>query len=329
MCFLFPKKLACVLMIAAANVAISTEREPVAQTGHTDDINAIAFSFDGAYMVTGGSDAVAMLWDTATGKKLREFRGHKDTIAYVSMTDNGKQFVTASHDGSVMLWDTASGKASHKFTHGGRSWHAEISFDGKYVVTSADDGKAILWDAVSGKRIRTVAVYRGDSPSFAICGNNKYVLTEDGKTANLSELTTGKKVQSFVQPEEIWGRAVSGDGKQVLTSLTRRKQAILWDVATGNVIRRFDFGRRANNSITLTRDGKHILIGSDGAASLWDVATGEKLQTFSEHTHGYMEIASSGDGRFVATVVDANRTPVLWDAKTGKKLRTFGLLDGQ
>ena len=54
--------LACLPLVASSVVAFAAEGalEPFVRTGHAHSINAVAFSFDGAYMVTGGSDAAAV-----------------------------------------------------------------------------------------------------------------------------------------------------------------------------------------------------------------------------------------------------------------------------
>ncbi|MGH6800561.1 MAG: toll/interleukin-1 receptor domain-containing protein, partial [Methylocella sp.] len=46
-------------------------------------INAIAFSPDGARVLTGSEDKTAGLWEAATGKELGTFKGHEDAVSSV------------------------------------------------------------------------------------------------------------------------------------------------------------------------------------------------------------------------------------------------------
>src|SRR5262250_452421 len=49
--------------------------EPLIQTGHTQRITSVALSADGKLVLTGSWDKTAILWQTASGKKLQTFQG--------------------------------------------------------------------------------------------------------------------------------------------------------------------------------------------------------------------------------------------------------------
>src|SRR5437899_2932345 len=74
--------------------------------------------------------------------------------------------------------------------------------------------------------------------------------------------------------------AVSADGRHALTGSVDRT-AILWDAATGQMLRTFAGQTKSVRSVALSGDSKRVLTGSeDTTAMLWDAATGQKLQTF-------------------------------------------------
>jgi WD40 repeat protein len=74
---------------------------------------------------------------------------------------------------------------------------------------------------------------------------------------------------------DIWSVAFSPDGKQVLTG-SYDCTAILWDVETGTVLRKFARHKRPVESVAFSPDGKSILTGSwDTTAILWDPITGK------------------------------------------------------
>ncbi|TYJ41377.1 hypothetical protein E1A91_A03G017100v1 [Gossypium mustelinum] len=60
-------------------------------------------------IVSAGEDAVIRIWDSETGKLLREAdkeSGHKKTITSLTKSADGSHFLTGSLDKSAKLWDT-------------------------------------------------------------------------------------------------------------------------------------------------------------------------------------------------------------------------------
>ena len=49
--------------------------------GHSDEVLALALSYDGKFLVSGGKDRRVIVWDAKDGKWLKTFLGHKDTIS--------------------------------------------------------------------------------------------------------------------------------------------------------------------------------------------------------------------------------------------------------
>lgn len=48
--------------------------------GHVDEVLALAMSFDGRYLVSGGRDRRILVWDVKEDRFVKAFEGHKDAI---------------------------------------------------------------------------------------------------------------------------------------------------------------------------------------------------------------------------------------------------------
>jgi len=66
-------------------------------TGHTSEVNSVAFFPDGTQVLTGADipEGMAKLWDAATGVEIRTFIGHLFWVNSVAFSPDGAQVLTA------------------------------------------------------------------------------------------------------------------------------------------------------------------------------------------------------------------------------------------
>ena len=77
---------------------------------------------------------------------------------------------------------------------------------------------------------------------------------------------------------------------------------MLWDVASGQLVRTLEGHTDRVASVAFSPDGRLLASGSvDGTVWLWDAPTGALLRTLEGHTWVVTSVAFAPDGRLLAS----------------------------
>lgn len=110
-------------------------------------VQDLAFSADGALLLAGRADGVAILIDTTTGKPLARLTLGDDKHAAVALTPDGATAALANRDGQISLWDLAT-KRQLPITHEPGQPVTALAFSpDATTLAAAGPGPAVtLWD---------------------------------------------------------------------------------------------------------------------------------------------------------------------------------------
>ncbi|MGH8609438.1 MAG: DUF4082 domain-containing protein, partial [Gammaproteobacteria bacterium] len=116
--------------------------------------------------------------------------------------------------------------------------------------------------------------------------------------------------------------AASPDGK-ILASAGEDTRILLWDAATGKLIRSLSGHTASINSLAFSGDGKQLASG-DAAARvlLWDMATRKLAKTLLGHSGEVNALAFSRNGSVLASAGEDTQVKV-WNTATGAEVRSL------
>lgn len=87
-------------------------------SGHTDEVNALAYAFNNRYLISGSSDKTAIIWNIKNSKVVQTLKGHTWKVTQVAFSNDSRFAITGSTDGSIKIWEVETGKLLHSYENG-------------------------------------------------------------------------------------------------------------------------------------------------------------------------------------------------------------------
>src|SRR5215471_11449232 len=87
--------------------------------GHSDYVDAVAWSPNGQFIASGSWDGTVQVWDAYSGAVITTYKGHTDNVSALAWSPDGNFIASGSWDGYVRVWDAFTG--SLQTIYGGHS----------------------------------------------------------------------------------------------------------------------------------------------------------------------------------------------------------------
>ena len=291
-------------------------------------VSSAQFDREGKYVVTGGDDGVARVWQVKPTKQLTVLRGHTLGVNRARLSPNGSQVATVSDDGSGRLWPARlQAPIAPRWQWADSTAFSPRSANVLVVRHGSKASESGVWNVGTGAMVPllggvTVPSVR-DHPTWP-CGRAAgcSAWSSDGRfvagvnaagNAVVWDLSTRKARLIGKRTGTAIGAAFSPDGRRLVVAYADRPRARIWDVATG----------RAGPLVPTTRGKNHfpfsaqfvanspwvLTVDSTLHAQLSDPATGA-TKALSGHVLP-AGVALAGNGHRIALAVGTKERAVV------------------
>jgi WD40 repeat protein len=268
---------------------------PAAKDGWKFALREAAFVGDGSKIAVSNGASPVHLLDAATGNVIADIPfpgglGGAWNAPRVAGTTKGLLLI-AGPSADVVAFDTVANAVRYRL--GGHSEReaspVAISETAGLVATGTKRGRQAplvrFWKLDTGEQAGEISDAATSSPNaMAFSRDGKQLAVAFGGTVVVYDVATKRAVQQVITHPlyNTFAVAFTADGKGLLTC---RAYPVLWDIASGNAVRRFGPFTDLCHSVDVSPDGKYAVTTSLGSdVRIWDISTGAFFRRLGQNT---------------------------------------------
>jgi WD40 repeat protein len=267
---------------SAAFVQSKDRPELVLQKGHSMGVNYAAFSPDGSWLASGGSDSAILLWQTESGRQLRTLNGHKGYIRSLAISLDGQSLASGSNDRTIKIWNVAEGRDLFTLTgHEGPVEALAFSRDGRWLVSGSSDKTIRVWDLANRKEIQSLNRRTAAVTVVSFNGSDELLAAAEGNVIRLWDTKKWREVQTLRRHSASITALHFSDDSEWFASASADGSVLVWH----NDWERERFALKGNTSgvaaLSFAKAGLLLVAHADGGIDSWNYTTGTKKSSIA------------------------------------------------
>ena len=316
------------------NVATGSKTRQVAE--HAESVRNIAWSPDGRFVATAGSDSTSCLIDAETGEVARKIQPTETRgSARPDFSADGKLMAYSCRDKTIRIWDIEKGKQVSVITVPSTieyvtviKWSpdaSKIAFlaYGSNTIRILDVKSGVVTANLAGKNDRLHDVIWSADSSKVYVSQSAHDGFKSGKI-QVWDVATSKVVfsLSLEKVSNYYKLAITPDNK-ILASSSAGGKVYLWTLADRKLIRTIPADEDSVRCITFSPDGQKLAsCGEEKTVKVWSAGTGEPVFGLQKHESEVYRVDFSPDGTKLASA-GRNGYVGVWDMTTGENTAWF------
>ena len=300
---------------------------------HREQTLFIAFTPDGAHVLTAGLDGDVRLW-SRQGAAVARMRGHRASVHGAVFSPDGRRVATASVDGTARIWDLERGRAGEDalvaVLEGDTREMVEVVANqgGTRLLTLSLGGRAKVW-TWDGRAVASLREREADVERAYLSPTQTRILTLAPDAESRLWDADGHRVATLDDhAREGEGAAFAPTGTHFVVWGPRSSVAVYGE--DGRRVALLEGHAAQVLDAAFLPDGRRLVTASlDGTARLWSL-DGKELAVLRGHEGGVFQVAVSPSGTRLATLA-SDGSARLWTVEgtpIGGALRAPGTAFG-
>ena len=299
----------------------------IIQQGHTGMIQAIAMSPNGRFVVTGGMDETAKVWDVASGQELHSFSGFGMMgPQQVTFSSDSQRVIVADRE-TVKIYGVEAGQEIRTLTPF-IIQYLTISPDGNFLAASghsiqnSDSERTIgMWDLATGES-QPIPRALEDTIPLAFSSDHQHLVVQRGEEGELElwDLPSQQLVSKMGDGPEVFKAALSANHQFLAVQDLDDGEISMYNTRTAEKMYEIPHPNTENflsPSLTFNPSGDLLGISSyDNSVHLLETRTGKETKRLVG-----MAIAFTGDGQQALIGERLGGAPKMVDLQSQKETR--------